>query len=186
MADLRPEQPTVLLRTSDRSGCLPEYSLGSVCKSCSILPCTGSLDVFNLDRSAVQNGTPRRPAPIRSCSIKMNLGPTPPGSKTNHTIFGPRPETEHLSVTATTTPRTTNRRLHDQDSSSALAHLTGSVIQVDSLTITGGAVFRRETSSCGPGGAFQGTPLREESPDKEEAICELTHNTSPNFEKESA
>jgi hypothetical protein len=120
----------------------------------------------------------------------MDLGPTPSGSETNHTMLGSRPETEPFSLAATMTPRTANGRLHDQDFSFALTSLTGTVIRVDSLTIAGHAVFRIETNSYGPCGALHWEHLlREESPDKQriftkglttEAICEekLIHYTS--------
>ena len=60
MVDLQEEESIVLLRTWDRNGCPPVCSHGSVCKSCSIVPLRGILEVFNFDRSAVHNGTPKR------------------------------------------------------------------------------------------------------------------------------
>jgi hypothetical protein len=71
---------------------------------------------------------------------KMDLGPTPSSSTTNHTMLGSRPETEQFSVAGTMTPRTANGRLHDQDSSFAFS-VTGIVIRL-ALTIAGNADFR--------------------------------------------
>ena len=95
------------------------------------------------------------------CSTKMDLGPAPSGAETNHAEFSSRPKTELFSAAVTFTPRTTNGRLHYQDASFALTRLTGSVIRVDSLTIAGRAVFRREASPRGSGGAFHGNTLND-------------------------